>query len=161
MTLLKPEHNSPKKKKVVSVVETFVVIFFLSVVIAGVVTAVNPVDRAQDARDAERIVSMQGLITGIHQYVVDTNGTLPTGMTQPMGLTELGNCSDTGSGLCQGSVTCLSFDEALEPYVPVVPIDPLLSPQSSASGYAVSVSEEGVIMITACGAETSALHVSR
>lgn len=150
------------QKKSMSLLEIFFVFFTIAVVAGVVLSAVNPIDRQADARDAQRIVDMHALITAVHQYVVDTNGSFPEGVTSQMAETQLGSCSTGGTTLCeQAQERCIDISGSIARYLPQIPVDPLIVSQPALSGYSIRTSEDGVITIRACGAETSELEVSR
>ena len=151
-----------QKHRPLTTLELFVVLFIIAVLAFVVFTALNPNERMADARDAERIIEMHAVMTAIHQYTVDT-GALPEGMIAGMPETQLGTCATGGSQFCKGAQeSCLSIDASLQPYLESMPIDPLLSSRSQGfSGYSVSVSEDQVITVFACGAEKADLSVSR
>lgn len=154
--------SSEKQKKSLSLLEIFFVFFMIAVLASVVLSAVNPRDRQADARDAQRIVDMHALITAIHQYVVDTNGSLPEGVTAQMHETQLGNCVTGGNTLCtQAQDSCVDISKSIAPYLSQVPTDPLLVNREGLSGYSIRTSEDGLVTVRACGAETSELEVSR
>lgn len=156
-------NSLPKnQKKTLTILEIFLVFFILAVVAGVVFSAFNPIDRLADGRDAQRIVDMHALITAIHQYVVDTNGTFPDGMSIEMQETQLGSCESGGTTLCgQAQAHCADISDSISSYLEFIPIDPLLSAQATLSGYSVRTSPEGIVTVRACGAETSDLEVSR
>ena len=152
------------QKKNLSLFEILCIIFIFTVVAGVVVTAVNPNDRRADARDAKRIVDMHSLITAIHQYIVDTNGTYPDGVTVGMSETQLGSCTSGGASFCAGAQDfCIDISSSVVPYIGSVPRDPLLQSDQDLQfyGYSIRVSEDGVVTVRSCGAETSTLEVSR
>lgn len=144
-----------------STVELLVVFFIIAVVAMIVLTALNPKDRQADARDAQRIVDMNALLTAVHSYVVDTDGELPKGVVVGT-VQQIGTCISNGSTFCEGaSEVCVDISDSIAPYLDLVPTDPLLKNDPGKSGYSIAVTEHGVVTITACGAETSSLQVSR
>lgn len=152
-----------KHRNHLSVTQILVVFFVIAVVAVVVLTALNPNDRMADARDAQRIEDMHTLITAVHQFMVDTNGSFPEGVTAGMPSTQLGTCEFGGNDFCAGAQEqCVDVSASVTSYIDYFPVDPLLDQTSMEyTGYSISTSEDGVVTITACGAETSELSVSR
>lgn len=149
-------------KKGFTLIELLVVIAIIAILAVLVFVALNPVERFQDARDSRRWTDVNSILTAIHEYIVDNDGDLPTGLSTGMGETQLGTCSSGGAALCTGAAAaCVNLATVLAPYLKSIPLDPS-DGTAPTTGYSVTVDSNNIVTIKACGAENEVtLEVSR
>jgi type IV pilus assembly protein PilA len=99
--------NFNKKNKGFTLIEILVVLGIIAILAAIVIVAVNPAENFQKATAATRSAGANSIVNTIGQFIVGTNGTIPTNI--PTTLTEI------GSALC---------NELLPDYTGVLPTDP-------------------------------------
>ncbi len=157
-------------KRGFTLIELLMVVAIISLLAVSVFVALNPSKRLRDTKDARRATDADTILTAIHQYIVDNKGSLPTGLTTPMVITMLGTgsaCSTTPGAYC-GSVpaACVNLTTPLATYLKSMPIDPNGTSGTPAfdaakTGYAVTVDANGIVTVTSCSSENSAITVSR
>ncbi len=104
---------SINKKYGFTLLELLVVIGIIGILAAIVIVAINPGRQFAQARNAQRWNDVNALLNAVHQYAVDYNGQLPSGI--PVVPAAAGVVSDTGVDLCN----------VLSPtYVSGMPADP-------------------------------------
>lgn len=136
-------------KKGFTLVELLVVIAIISILAVVVFVALDPVTRFADARDSRRWNDVNSILTAIHQYIVDNDGNLPTGLATGQAATELGSCG-----------TCDNLATPLTPYLLSIPTDPGGGTATN-TGYTVAVSADNIITVAASDAENATVQVSR
>ena len=99
-----------KSKKAFTLIELLVVIGILAVLLAIVLIAINPSRQFQQANDTQRSSDVNAILNAVHQYMVEENGQLPTGITT----TETA-ISNLGVDLCL----------LVPDYIAALPVDPL------------------------------------
>lgn len=160
-----------KVRKGFTLIELLMVVAIVSLLAVSVFVALNPSKRLRDTKDARRATDAENILTAIHQYIVDNKGALPSGLTTPLAITMIGEgaaCSTTPGAYC-GSVpaACVTtLDTALVAYLKSMPIDPNGSSGTPAfdankTGYAVTVDTNGIVTVTSCSSENSAISISR
>ncbi len=131
-----------------TLIELLIVIVIITALAVTVFVALNPVKRTRDAREARRASDVETILTAIHEYVVDNNGTLPGTLTSTgtgTALTMLGtgascalvtnntatsNVPNPWSSLsdtnlkCGTPAACIDLTTPLAPYLKSMPIDP-------------------------------------
>lgn len=133
-----------------TLIELLVVIAIIAILATVVFVALDPVTRFEDARDSRRWGDVNSTLTAIHQYIVDNDGALPTGLTSGQAATELGTC-----------VTCDNLATPLAPYLKSIPLDPSGGTAAN-TGYEVAVDTNNIITVSAPDAEgVSPVQVSR
>lgn len=137
-----------KFKQGFTLIELLVVIGIISILATVVFVALDPVTRFADARDARRWSDVNSILTAIHEYIVDNDGALPTGLTTGQVATELGSCA-----------TCDNLATPLAPYLKSIPIDP--GDTAANTGYEVAVDSHNIVTISAPDAEGGTIQVSR
>lgn len=139
-----------KKKNAFTLIELLVVIAIIAILATVVFVALDPVTRFADARNSRRWNDVNSLLTAVHQYIVDNDGVLPTGLTTGQAATELGTCG-----------TCDSLATPLAPYLKTLPEDPQGGSVSN-TGYAIEVDANNIITVSATNAEGGeTIQVSR
>lgn len=145
-----------KKTAGFTLIELLVVIGILAVLLAIVLIAINPARQFAQANNTQRQSDVNAILNAVHQYMADTNGTPPTGITATP--TNIGS----GAGnvnLCTALVTT---------YIADLPLDPTRGTESPANsvcnevgatystGYNISISaSDNRVTVSAPGAELS------
>lgn len=132
-----------------TLIELLIVIAIIAILAVTVFVALNPVQRFSDARDSRRWADVNNLLTAVHEYIVDNDGSLPSGLTNGMTETQLGTAG-TGCDDCGGSASCLDMSTTLQNYLASIPIDPQGTAEKT--GYSVVVNNN-IVTIRACNAE--------
>lgn len=152
-----------------TLVELLIVIAVIAILAAAALVAIDPATRINEAQDSERWSSVNALMDAFLQSTVDHEGSYPSTISAN-GLTYMiasasGACTVSG---CPDTVTsCLDFDElSTDGYVASLPTDPdgvsTYGPEQTGTGYTISVATNGIVTVTACGAEEDpAIEVSR
>lgn len=155
-----------------TLIELLIVVAIIAALAIAVFVALNPAQRLKDAKDARRTADADTILTAIHASIVDSKGSLPTGLTTSMLETQLGTgtavqCSPVSTGGCAvaASTACVNLATPLVKYLKSMPI----SPDSGATvytavstGYSVTVDANNIVTIKACGTEgTTNISVSR
>lgn len=133
-----------------TLIELLIVVTILSILATVVFVSLDPITRFADARNSRRWSDVNSILTSIHEYIVDNDGSLPTGLTTSQAATELGTC-----GSCDNLVTPLTE------YLKSIPLDPSGGTTVN-TGYTVAVDANNIITVAASDAENSeTIEVSR
>jgi prepilin-type N-terminal cleavage/methylation domain-containing protein len=133
-----------------TLIEILVVIAIIALLAAVVFVALDPVTRFGDARNSRRWNDVNSILTATHEYIVDNDGDLPTGLTSGQASTEIGTCA-----------TCDNLTTPLAPYLKTLPQDPDTGTAAN-TGYSIGVDSNNIITVTADDAENSeSINVSR
>ncbi len=133
-----------------TLIEILVVIAIIALLAAVVFVALDPVTRFGDARNSRRWNDVNSILTATHEYIVDNDGNLPTGLATGQASTELGSC--TG---------CDDLSTPLAPYLKTMPLDPENGTAAN-TGYSIEVDSNNIVTVTADDAENSeTISVSR
>ncbi len=145
-----------------TLIELLVVIAIIATLAVVVFVALDPVRRFQEARNATRRTDVNSILTAISQSIVDTKGTLPTGLVADGLVYQLGSCASGAATLCTGAQTaCVNLATPLAQYLKSMPMDPQ-SGTAATTGYSVSVNANNLITVNACAAEAGeTIEVSR
>lgn len=149
-----------KIKNGFTLIELLVVIGIIAALTTVVFVALDPAKRFKDARNARRITDTDTILGAIHQFIVDTGGSMPSGIGTSA--TQIGSCTTGGSTSCVGAgAACIDLAATLSSnkYLKTNPIDPQGS--ISATGYSVSKDANNLFTVTACLAEGTTISVSR
>lgn len=143
-----------------TLIELLVVIAIIALLATVVFVALNPTVRFSEARNSRRWNDVNSILTAVHQYVVDNDGTLPSGISTT--LQQLGTCGSGGATACSGAAAaCLDLSATLAPYLKTMPIDPS-GGSASTTKYSVVKDSNNIITVAACAAELSeTIQVSR
>ncbi|MEI8067328.1 MAG: type II secretion system protein [Candidatus Shapirobacteria bacterium] len=147
-------------KKGFTLIELLVVIGIIAALTTVVFVALDPAKRFKDARNARRSTDVDTVLAAIHQYVVDTGGSLPAGIGATA--SQIGSCATGGATPCTGAAAaCVDIASVLgsNKYLKVNPIDPQGS--AATTGYSVSKDANNLFTVTACSAEGTTITVSR
>lgn len=151
-----------KKKNGFTLIELLVVIVIIAILAVSVFVALDPATRFADARNSRRWSDVNSYLTAVHEYIVDNEGTLPTGVTTSMAETQIGTCPSGGATLCSGATSaCVNLTAPLAKYLKTLPQDPDTG-SASTTGYSIAVDANNLITISACSAENGeTVEVSR
>lgn len=137
-------------KKGFTLIELLVVIAIIAILATVVFVALDPIKRFADARNSRRYSDVNGILTAIHEYIVDNNGALPAGLTTGQAATELGTCG-----------TCDNLSTPLAKYLKTIPLDPSNGTTTN-TGYTVAVDSNNIVTVNATNAENAvSVQVSR
>jgi prepilin-type N-terminal cleavage/methylation domain-containing protein len=148
-----------KDSKGFTLIELLLVIAIIAILALVVIVALNPVKRLQDARNARRYADVDSILTSIHEYVIDNNGSLPAGVTATE--QQLGTCVSGGATVCTtAAAACVDLSTPLAKYLKSIPIDPLGS--ATTTYYSVVKDTNNIVTVKACDAEDGAtISISR
>lgn len=151
-------------KKAFTLIEVLVVVTILAVLAVSVFVALNPAKRVKDAQDARRSSDIDSILTAIHQYIVDNDGTYPTGLSAGMAERQLGTaasgCTTSSDGCAVINAACLDMSTPLAAYLASIPYDPA-NGTAATTHYSVVVNADGIVTVRACNAATPPISVSR
>jgi len=147
--------NLFKSQKGFTLIELLVVIVIIVVLAAVVFVALNPSKRLKDAKDARRTTDIATILTAIHLAIVDSKGTLPSGLSTSMPETQLGTagsgCAISTGGCAATPSACIDLSTSLNKYLKSVPADP--NGSAATTNYTVAVDANNIVTVRACGAE--------
>jgi len=144
-------NKSKKNQSGFTLLEVLLVVAIIAILAGIVIIAINPGKNLGDSRNAQRSADVTTILNGVYQYVLDNNGTLPTGITTTA--TEI--CA-TGAASCTGLVD-LSVVTANGKYLVSIPKDPQCSSScaTNGTGYKISKDANGRVTVVAPAAEQS------
>lgn len=149
--------NIYRRQKGFTLIELLIVIVILATLAVVVFVALNPAKRLRDARDARRYTDVETILTAIHSYIVDNNGSLPSGLTTGMSEVQLGSagsgCALATNGCNSAAAACVNLATPLAAYLKTIPIDPSLTSSSTTTNYNVVVDANNIVTVKACDAE--------
>ncbi len=150
-----------------TLIELLIVITIIAALAVTVFVALNPAKRLADARDARRTSDVDSILTAIHQSIVDNKGSLPTNMPAAGTTAQLGTgaagCATYGTAACGTEAACADLMTGainISTYLKSVPSDPLAT-DANETGYSAVVDANGIVTVTSCAAEGSAISASR
>src|SRR3989344_7691542 len=73
-----------------TLIELLIVIAIIAALAIAVFVALDPATRIKQAKDARRTADADTILTAIHASIVDSKGTLPTGLSTSMVEKQLG-----------------------------------------------------------------------
>jgi len=136
-----------------------VTIAIVSLLATVVTVSLDPVGRFQQARDTTRWTDVSSISTAIHEYIVDNDGSLPTGVSTTE--QQLGECASGGASACAGAAdACLDLSVILAKYLKSIPLDPSGGTLAT-TGYSVVADSNNIITVTACAAEIETIEMSK
>lgn len=137
----------------------------IAILAAVVFVALDPVTRFAQARNSRRWNDVNSILTAVHEYIVDNDGALPTGLSAGMAVTQLGTadagCEDCGCGVAADCGACINLSTPLARYLASIPEDPS-GGTAETTGYSVVVDANNIVTVSACNAELDeTISVSR
>lgn len=114
---------------------------------------INPERTSAQGRNQLRRLHLNKIHAAISRYSLEHDGLLPPTLTMNPELHQIGTCHDHGDNYCSNaSKQCLDLVSDLKPYLPTLPVDPLIG-SSVFSAYSVNIDAHDLITLTACGGE--------
>jgi len=150
-----------KKKSGFTLIELLVVIGIIAALTTVVFVALDPAKRFKDARNARRTTDADTILASVHQYIVDTGGSMPAGIGTSV--YQIGSCTTGGGTLCTGAVaTCVDVATVLgsNKYIKTNPIDPQ-GGSADTTGYSITKDANNLFTVNACLSEGTTIAVSR
>jgi type IV pilus assembly protein PilA len=151
------------ERKGFTLIEILLVIGMIAVLATVVFVALDPAKRFQDTRNAKRSTDAQSILSAIQTSIIDTQGTLPSGITTVEKQIGTGPGCAIATGGCNviGATDCVNLSATLAKYLKTIPQDPTGGTQAL-TRYSVAVDANGIVTVKACGAEGGAtISVSR
>ena len=139
-----------------TLIELLVVIAIISILAVAVFVALDPVTRFADARNSRRWTDVNSILTAVHESIVDNDGTLPSGLTTSMSVTQIGTAGTGCDTSCTAATAsaCVNLNAPLAKYLKSLPTDPDAG-TAAETGYYVSVNNNNIVTIGACAVENS------
>jgi len=156
----------PNKKyysKGFTLIELLVVIAIIAILAVAVFVALDPVTRFAEARNARRWTDVDSILTAVHEYIIDNDGVLPSGLTSGMSVTQIGTATTGCDTSCTEAVatSCVNLNSTLAKYLKSMPTDPSGGTQST-TYYYISVDSNNIVSVGACKDEQGeTIEVSR
>ncbi len=137
-----------------TLLEILLVVAAIAILAGIVIVAINPGKQLGDTRNAQRKSDVNSILTGVYQYTLDNNGTLPASIQQAA------SCSGATNEICKTGGNCanlvdLSVLTTSQKYIASMPTDPTGS-STNGSGYTVVKSVNNRVTVCALSAEQSA-----
>lgn len=146
-----------------TLLEILLTIGIIAVLATVVVVSLDPVERFKDARNSRRLADIQSVLSAVHQYVIDNQGTYPTGLDtteRQIGTADSG-CELGGACSVSGSGDCVDLETTLERYLKDIPYDPE-NGSSSRTHYSIQLDSNNIVTVKACDSTDSTIEkVSR
>jgi type IV pilus assembly protein PilA len=146
-----------------TLIELLVVIAIIAILAVVVFVALDPVKRFADARNSRRWTDVNNILTAVHQSIVDDGGTLPSGLTASMSVTQIGSAASGCDTSCTDATAsaCVNLNGPLAKYLKQMPQDPDTG-TSQETGYYIVVDENNIVTVSACTPENGeVVEVSR
>lgn len=150
-----------KKQTGFTLIELLLVILIIAILAVVVFVALNPAKRLSDARDSRRWTDVETILTAVHEYIVDNNGTIPSGITtteQQLG-TSVSGCNNTNCTNPPTAAACLNLSTVLAAYLKTMPKDPLVG-TAEITGYKIVKDANNIITVSACASESATVQIS-
>jgi len=135
-------------KKGFTLLEVLLVVAILGILAAIVILAINPSKQLADARNAQRRVDVNTILSAVYQYAIDNSGAMPG----TLATTTATPICKTGAGICTG-LTDLSVLTNGQKYLVSIPMDPASTTASSTGYTIIASSTTGRITVAAPAAE--------
>lgn len=133
-----------------TLLEILLTIGIIAVLATVVVVSLDPVERFKDARDSRRLADIESILSAVHQYVIDNQGSYPAGMDTSERQVGSASSGCSLSGNCAVSTgECLDLDSSLERYLKNIPFDPE-NGSSARTHYSVQLDDNNIVTVRAC-----------
>ncbi len=152
-----------KKSAGFTLIELLVVVTIIAILAAVVFVALDPVTRFADARNSRRWTDVNSILTAVHQYIVDNDGTLPSGLSTSMSVTQIGTANSGCNTSCTtaSASACVNMNVTLARYLKTMPVDPDEGTQAE-TGYYIAVNNNNIVSVGSCNPENGeTVEVSR
>lgn len=163
-SLVSRMRDKMSKKHAFTLIELLVVMGIIAALTVTVFVAINPLERFKDARDSRRMSDAETILTAVTQFIVDTGGSLPTGVGSSY--VQIGTCTAGGGNtLCTGigaTTACVDLASVLSSnkYMKSNPLDPK-GGSTVTTGYAINKDANNIFTVYACVGEGQTITVSR
>lgn len=158
-----------KIKNAFTLIELIIVVSIISILAIVVLVGLKPALRMAEARDARRAQDVNQILTGILSCVIDKKDS--SGLTTCLGTHTTGKTYEIVSGavttncntVCGNVIAasdCLTLNTTLTDYFVALPADPS-NTASGHTGYSLTNTANGMVVIEACAAEIAPIKVSR
>lgn len=143
-----------------TLVELLVTMGIITTLATLIFVSLDPISRFAEARNSRRLTDVNSILTAIHEYIIDNDGTLPAGITTSP--KQLGTCISGGGTDCVGAAAaCLNLSTDLSRYFKSIPLDPQNGTDAT-TNYAVWIDTNNIVTVAACSAELAeTVEVSR
>lgn len=153
-----------KKTKGFTLIELLVVIAIIAILAAAVFVAVNPARRFAEANNAKRWTDVTAILNAVLTYVVDNNGSMPSGLNAYSGTGYIVGYDAAGCDAgCPAATTygvtttvaCLPIGASLVStgYLSATPTDPAVGTDDSNTLYFIHRNNLGIVTVGACSPE--------
>ena len=134
-----------------TLLEVLLVVAILGILASIVILAINPSKQLADARNAQRKVDVNTILSAVYQYAIDNNGAMPG--TLP---------TTTATAICKTGATCTGLADLSvltngQKYLVSIPMDPASTTVTSAGYTIIASSTTNRITVTAPAAENGAV----
>ncbi len=146
-----------------TVIELLVVVTIIAILAVVVFVALDPVTRFADARNSRRWTDVNSILTAVHQYIEDNEGTMPAGLSTSMSVMQIGTAVSGCNTSCTtaSASACVNLNSTLAKYLKSMPTDPDKGTQAE-TGYYVSVNSNNIVSVGSCDPENNEIvEVSR
>lgn len=146
-----------------TLLEILLTIGIIAVLATVVVVSLDPIERFQDARDSRRLSDIQSILSAVHQYVIDNQGSYPAGLdtTEKQIGTASSGCDISGACSVSGDGNCLDLEDTLERYLKDIPYDPEEG-SSARTHYSIQLNSNNIVTVKACDSTDATIdEVSR
>ena len=149
-----------KSNKGFTLLEILLVVAAIGILAGIVIVALNPAKQLGDTRNAERRSDVNTILNAIHQYTIDNNGTLPSGIDSIYTSAQvLGTAGSGADSTCTATTTLAAAADLSSVLVPTyivgIPTDPSTGTDEN-TDYYVDRDSNGRITVGACDPEQSA-----
>ena len=149
-----------------TLLEILLVVAAIAILAGIVIVAINPNKQLGDTRNSERRSDVNTVLNAVYQYVIDNNGSLPSGIDATAGTSQVLGTDATGCDSTCGAATtvaaCVDLSSDLVPtYIVGIPSDPS-NGSAANTDYYINQDANGRVTVGACDPEQSAtINVTR